>query len=292
MMHGPLSTERSFSRIQRHPLITEILPDTNDCILDRQFTIQELRRGIKQLKNKKAPGIDGYINEVWKSLPPQGLIVMCELFNKIYTESCVPYSWCTVCICPLHKKGDPSVPSNYRPISLVSTKLKLFTTILNNRLMSWNVRRNVLSEFQAAYRPGLGCYHHNFLLNTIIDSRLRLNKKLFCLYVDLSGAFDSVKHDLLWNKLQSAGISEKFISCIKSVYSSATARIRTASGFTDALKIKIGVLQGESLSPTLFNFHVNDVVSTMESSFTSPVRFGDRNFHILLYADDMVLMAS
>jgi len=30
----------------------------------------------------------------------------------------------------------------------------------------------------------------------------------------------------------------------------------------------------------------------MESSFTSPVRFGDRNFHILLYADDMVLMAS
>jgi len=197
--------------------LTDIIAH-NDNILDRQFTVNELRRGIKQLKNKKAPGIDGYINEIWKALPPHGLAIMCELFNKIYSESSVPPSWCMVCICPLHKKGDPSVPANYRPISLVSTKLKLFTTILNNRLLSWNVHNNLISEFQAAYRPGFGCYHHNFLLNSIIDSHLRQNKHLYCLYVDLSGAFDSVTHNLLWKKLNFSGISSKFIECIKSIY--------------------------------------------------------------------------
>ncbi|CAG7733390.1 unnamed protein product [Allacma fusca] len=169
--------------------------------------------------------------------------------------------------------------------------MKLFTSILNARLLRWNHEHNFLSDLQAAYRPRLGCLNHTFLLYSLVTKQLRANKRLYCFFVDLSGAFDSVSHMILWEKLSKAGLSSAFVKCIKCLYERAHACVKTIDGFTDPLNINVGVLQGESLSPTLFNFFINDVIETLNRSFTSPVSIGDRRLHALLYADDIVLMA-
>ena len=52
----------------------------------------------------------------------------------------------------LYKKGDKSTPENYRPISLLNTLPKLFTSILFIRLYKWAETNKKLPEWQAGFR--------------------------------------------------------------------------------------------------------------------------------------------
>jgi hypothetical protein len=50
-------------------------------------------------------------------------------------------------------------------------------------------------------------------------------------------------------------------------------------------------LQGESLSPKLFTLFLEDIITLLESSNICSIKIGLAALHILLYADDMVLLA-
>jgi len=52
-----------------------------------------------------------------------------------------------------------------------------------------------------------------------------------------------------------------------------------------------GVLQGETASPTLFNLFIDGIVNVLEASNVAGIRLQTQIVHILLYADDMVIVA-
>lgn len=102
----------------------------------------------------------------------------------------------------LYKKGDNLNPANYRPISLVNAIVKLFTLILFHRLNKWAEYNRVLPEWQAGFREKRSTVDNIFVLNSVINSKLReKGGKLYVLSVDLKNAFPSVPHELLWQKL-------------------------------------------------------------------------------------------
>lgn len=49
----------------------------------------------------------------------------------------VPKAWGSLVIAMLQKKENSNNPENYRPITLVNCKTKLFTNVLRERLISW-----------------------------------------------------------------------------------------------------------------------------------------------------------
>ena len=58
-----------------------------------------------------------------------------KLFNLIFEYGLVPESWSVGTIKHIYKnKGDPKLPENYRPITILSCLGKLFTVIINQRL--------------------------------------------------------------------------------------------------------------------------------------------------------------
>ena len=61
---------------------------------------------------------------------------------------------------------------------------------------------------------------------------------------------------------------------------------------TDPIKIMTGVLQGETLSPTLFSLFLNDIVSQLDAEKLTGIQIGKLQVKLLLYADDKVLVAS
>ena len=95
---------------------------------------QEVTLAIRRLKNNKSPGSDGIPAEFLKA----GGDVLGEhlhtVLQKIWTEEQLPPEWNKSVICPILKKGDVKVCSNYRGISIFNTSYKILSIILCERL--------------------------------------------------------------------------------------------------------------------------------------------------------------
>ena len=272
--------------------------------LDKDFTMEELEGSIKKLGKNKAPGEDGIPNEVWKALGPTAKQVLLDIMNSCLNEK-IPETWATTVTVPIFKKGCKENPKNYRPISLLNTVTKLFTCLLANRIQQLTEEEGIIHDNQAAYRKGRGCEDHVFTLNAIIQRQLnkKMNTwgkgksqakygKLYACFIDLAGAFDSCNHDLLWKRLDEEGLSSKIIMKIRELYGNAKTRIRANGKLTEDVQILKGVLQGETLSPTLFNLFLNKIVTELEDEGQNGVGWGEGQVALLLYADDQVLISS
>lgn len=264
--------------------------DSEDEI-DKDFSLEELKGAVKRLSKGKAPGSDGIPNEVWKAFPENNELKLLEMLNTCLKNKAFPESWSEIVIVPIYKKNDKNLPENYRPVSLANTILKLFTSMISKRLLEWSKNKNIISEYQAAYKPNTGCSDHVFVLNAAIQSNLAKKRKLYALFVDMSQAFDTVNHKRLWEKLKAKGLSTNMIDVIKEIYSKAKAKIRTTYDISDSFPIETGVLQGETMSSTLFNIYMEDLIKLMDESNSIPIKVLRAKIHTLLYADDIIILA-
>ena len=97
----------------------------------RPFTLREIYNVIDNLDNNKAPG-PGYIN-AWALISGKYAIGthLQIIFNDCIQENVFPTILKDAHITPIFKKGDVSVLTNYRPISVTQTFAKVFDILLN-----------------------------------------------------------------------------------------------------------------------------------------------------------------
>ena len=264
-----------------------------DPILDSDITVNEVSLVLKKLKSGKAPGWDAIQPEFYKYLGEFSLIAISNIFNRIFETGQIPSSWILILINPIYKKGDVSDPANYRPISLIPIITKVFTSILNNRLLNFLNYHDILLEEQAGFRKNYSCLDQIFILNCLINNKLKKKRgKLYSVFIDFKGAFDNVNHGLLFSELQKNKVSSKFIRILHSIYNKAYARVRSSTSLTEPFKINSGVLQGEVLSPILFSLFLNELIIRLNNSGISDISFCDGTLvNILLYADDAIILA-
>ncbi|CAA9998988.1 unnamed protein product [Nesidiocoris tenuis] len=191
------------------------------------------------------------------------------------------------------RQGDQADPSNYRGIALMSTIVKVFTTILADRLTSWANVRGVLPEEQAGFRAKRSCTDHIFTLHAAACLCLMKKRQpLVTVMVDLKRAFDSVCHDKLWSKLEKIGVSGRIIRVLVSLYSSACFLIQPdPQGERFEQDIMEGVLQGDCLSPLLFILFLSDLGPFMDERGCHGLRIGGKELSQLIFADDLALLA-
>ena len=263
-----------------------------DESLNCAITYTEVKQMVSNLKVGKASGLDMLNAELLKSLNDRFIHVFVKLFNKILQTGEFPEEWSIGIIVLLFKGGDQSILDNYRGITLLSIFGKLFLGILLARLNKVVEYFQILSENQIAYRKGYQTSDHIFTLRAIIENTFQRKKgALYLCFVDFRKAFDSVNHKILLNKLATYGISGNFLNIISSLYSKVKSCVRGKNGLTDLFPCSRGVRQGCVLSPILFALFLNDLSSRIAES-SAGVPFGDDTIHTLLYADDLVLLAT
>ena len=72
-------------------------------------------------------------------------------------EGVVPDSWKTAKVAPIFKKGDKSMASNYRPVSLTSLVGKLLESIIAKKIRHHLEKYNLINTSQHGFTPGKSC---------------------------------------------------------------------------------------------------------------------------------------
>ena len=120
--------------------------------------------------------------------------------------------------------------------------------MLNKRLTDYLENNDIIGEEQAGFSKDYNTIDHIFVLKSIIELYLNQNKKLFCLFVDYSTAFDKINRTLLWEKLlKNGGINGKILNIIYKMYSNIRSCIDYNGVLSDFFDSNIGLRQGENL---------------------------------------------
>ena len=268
------------------------MPGTTDegDVLQSPVTPEEVVTQFKRTK-RTAPGVDGITYANWRWVDPMGLILS-TIFNICRINSRVPRSWKHSTVTLIHKGGDVTSVSNWRPISLQLTIYKLYSAIIVRRIASWATTTSAFSEAQKGFLAFDGCAEHNFLLRSIMTDSRRRKKDLLLTWLDLRDAFGSVSHHLILLLMHRLGLSGSVLEIVRDIYSHSTVAIRTGrDSFTPAIPQNRGVKQGCPLSPILFNIALEGLLRYLSESKAGYTLAG-HSVNSLAYADDVCVLAT
>ncbi|KAK3566641.1 hypothetical protein QTP86_001840 [Hemibagrus guttatus] len=174
-------------------------PEAEDSEVDSFITQAEVTEVVQQLLGGKAPRVDEIRPEYLKSLDVVGLSWLTRLCNIAWRSGTVPLDWANGVVVPLFKKGDRSMCSNYRGITLLSLPGKVYSRVLERRV------RPVLEGLWEFAQPVHMCL------------------------VDLERAFDRVPRGILWEVLWEYGVRGPLLRAVRSLYNRSRSLVRIAS---------------------------------------------------------------
>ena len=109
--------------------------------------LEEIAAAIRKIKGGKASGLDGISIEMIKAGGEVMERALCKLFSEIWVSERVPNEWGIGVIVPILKAGNSGEkvlePGSYRGITLLNVVLKLFTSVIYERLSDFCESENV-----------------------------------------------------------------------------------------------------------------------------------------------------
>ncbi|XP_072009068.1 ATP synthase subunit C lysine N-methyltransferase isoform X1 [Engystomops pustulosus] len=251
-------------------------------MLEGPLTLEEIEEATQAMANDKAPGVDGMPMELYKKFGGILLPKLLKVFEESFEKGDLPRSMKEAIIVVIPKEGkDPQVPESYRPISLLSTDVKILAKTLSNRLI--RVIPSIIHSDQTGFMPqkSTSINIRRLLLNLQIPADNIGQRAVLTL--DAAKAFDSVEWQYLWEVMRVIGFGPNFISWVKVLYS--------ANGeLSEWFPLTRGTRQGCPLSPMLFSIAIEPLAAAVRlSPDIEGFRCGQLHNKIALYTDDALL---
>jgi hypothetical protein len=264
--------------------------DVNSDDLQRGIQRAEILAALNRAKKGKAVGPDNIPVEVLCNTT--AIDYMHTLFTKYFESGNIPSMWQHGIITPIPKSTckDAREPLNYRGITLTSAVYKLYCSVLESRLRVWFESNDAICDEQNGFRKGRNCVDHLNVITSLIVTRKVSKKHTFAAFVDFSKAYDRVDRTLLCNKLEAYGICGKMMATLRAIYDKVKCNVRVNGLSTQWFDGAVGLKQGCILSPLLFNMYINDLCIAIKATGKG-LKVGEETIGILLFADDLVLLA-
>lgn len=211
--------------------------------LDLPLSGEEILTALKQMKPGKSPGPDGLTVSYYKSFPGTLVPHLTKAFNNLSPTSNTMRDILEAHVTLIPKQGkDPSLVSNYCPISLLNVDLKLYAKVLANRILP--LLPKLISLDQVGFVPGREARDNTIKALNIHHWLSKTSTKGFFLSLDEEKAFDRVAWDYMEATLRVMGFPSHLLQMILALYSAPTAKLRINGRLSNAFSVSNGTRQG------------------------------------------------
>ena len=260
-----------------------------DKELGKEIKEKEYVKAKMELKNGKTTGWDNIPNEFLKYGGEELDNELRKLFQEMIDEEKIPKDWKDDKLKMIYKKGDSNRCENYRGIAISSNVFKLYSRIINRRVMKYVEENKILSEMQNAFRETRSMADNIMMLQAIMNKNCANHNETYLCFIDLEKAYDKIPRKLLWTEMEKQGIGGKFLRIIKEMYNGQRRKVKTKSGWTDWIESNMGLRQGCVFSPLLFTIYMNNIHEELGKA--GGIQMEEVKIPALLFADDLLLIA-
>ncbi|GBB86990.1 hypothetical protein RclHR1_13440008 [Rhizophagus clarus] len=282
-----------------------VSPDIYNSLLSPP-SLEEWLSTVSSMPNGKAPGPSMITYEMLKHLGPIANSLLLILIRKCFASADIPDLWRQAMVFPIPKPHEWRCQlKNTRLITLLEVIRKAFVKLFYNRLSTILAAHNVLKGGNFAGLPGGTCRDPIITLESIIHDANHTNSPLWILSQDISKAFDSVNLTMLKFALERIRLPATAITLILSLFMNRSNRVFTAHGETSSYQVRIGIDQGEVISPLLWVIYIDPLLTVLKSEMLDPyilrspsllstdmVTIPDISINNLVFMDDSTLISS
>ena len=205
-----------------------------------------------------------------------------SIVNQSLTSGVFPHILKQAVVTPIIKKTnlDRNELSNYRPVSNINFIGKVIEKAAIMQVDEHVDDNNLHEVYQSAYKI---CHSTETALLRVkddIDLALDNNHAVFLIMLDLSAAFDTIDHNILFQRFEyDFGIKGTALDWFKSYMSGRKFHVSLYGAKSDDHTLHYGVPQGSIIGPKAFTMYAQSVTTII-------LHYGLR-YHI--YADDIQL---
>ena len=235
--------------------VESVLSDEESTLLDGPISMQETLSALKQMKNDKSPGSEGYIAEFFLLFFSDLGVFLTRSINNGFEKNEMSVTQRQGVITCIPKEGkDKSFIKNWRPITLLNTVYKIASSCIANRI------KRVLPQLIGEQQTG-------FLKGRFIGDNLRLlydtivyceNKNIpgMLFMADQEKAFDSVAWSFIDKCLCTFNFGPDMRHWIFTFYNNIKSCVCVNGQYSSWFEVQRGTRQGDPVSPYIFFYCV------------------------------------
>ena len=231
-----------------------------------------IEAALKELKPLSAAPRDEIPAVILRECSKELSYPLLLLWKSSFTHGFIPEDLKSQQITPIFKKGNKTLPENYRPVALTSHVTKTFERVVRKELTEFVERTGILNEEQHGFRTGRSTltqllHHYDAILED-----LNAGIEVDVAYIDFAKAFDKVDIEVLLAKLHRYGIRGNLLRWIKAFLTGRTQTVILEGVQSRAEPVISSVIQGSVLGPLLFIIYIADLV---KGTSGNPLTFAD-----------------
>ena len=190
--------------------------ENQDTFTLKRTTYDAVKKEINNFKNDCSTGFDTIPVTYLKPASEYIASPITNIINNCINTNSFPKMWKIVRILPIPKVKVPTKPSDYRPISLLPLLSKVCERIILNQVKQFIAKHQVYHSTQSDYRKGHSYITLLLKLRYNVQYAFKSSEVAIVLFAGYSKAFDTIRYDILFNKLNEIVFSSSFIYLINS----------------------------------------------------------------------------